>query len=143
MLLFAMFPANIIYATHVIVSPGTCYLVGTSAPYNTLHGGDTLIMASGNKAYIYLMNFTGNSTAPIVVINQEYTTIGRNCTYGTKIGGCRYIKFTGTGTSATYGFQVLQTNGDGISIGDLSSDIEVNHISIDSCGIRGIVAGGW
>jgi len=136
-----MVPANLIYAAHLIVPPGTCYLVGTSAPYNTLHGGDTLIIASGNKSYIYLMNFTGNSTAPIVVINQGgIVTIGRNCNYGIKIGGCRYIKFTGTGTTATYGFQVLQTNGDGISIGDLSSDIEVNHISVDSCGIRGIVA---
>ncbi len=141
MLIFAMFLANLIYAAHVVVPPATCYLVGTSAPYNTLHGGDTLLMTSGNKAYIYLMNFTGSSTAPIVVINQGgIVTIGRNFTYGIKIGGCRYIKFTGTGTSAPYGFQVLQTNGDGVTIGDLSSDIEVNHISIDSTGIRGIVA---
>ncbi len=141
MLIFAMFLANLIYATHIIVPPATCYLVGTSAPYNTLHGGDTLIIASGNKAYIYLMNFTGSSTAPIVVINQGgIVTIGRNFSYGIKIGGCRYIKFTGTGTSAPYGFQVLQTLGDGVSIGDLSSDIELNHVSIDSTGIRGIVA---
>jgi hypothetical protein len=141
MVIFAIFLANLLYAAHIIVPPATCYLVGTSAPYNTLQGGDTLFMTSGNKAYIYLMNFTGNSTAPIVVMNQGgIVTIGRNYTYGIKIGGCRYIKFTGTGTSAPYGFQVLQTNGDGISIGDLSSDIEVNHISVDSCGIRGIVA---
>jgi hypothetical protein len=98
-------------------------------------------MTSGNKAYICLLNFTGSSTAPIVVINQGgIVTIGTNFTYGVKMGGCRYIKFTGTGTSATYGFQVTQTNGDGISIGDLSSDIEVNHVYINNCGIRGIVA---
>jgi hypothetical protein len=139
--ILTFFLANFIYGAHVIVPPATCYLVGTSAPYNTLHGGDTLIMTSGNKSYIYMMNFTGSSTAPIVVINQGgIVTIGRNYTYGIKIGGCRYIKFTGTGTSATYGFQVLQTNGDGVTVGDLSSDIEVNHVSIDSCGIRGIVA---
>ena len=140
-LIIAMFLANFIYAAHVIVAPATCYLVGTSAPYNTLHGGDTLFMTSGNKAYIYMMNFTGSSTAPIVVINQGgIVTIGTNYAYGVKIGGCRFIKFTGTGTSATYGFQVTQTNGDGISIGDLSSDVEVNHVYIDNCGIRGIVA---
>jgi hypothetical protein len=98
-------------------------------------------MTSGNKAYICMLNFTGSSTAPIVVMNQGgIVTIGTNYTYGIKIGGCRYIKFTGTGTSATYGFQVTQTNGDGVTVGDLSSDIEVNHVYIDNCGIRGIVA---
>jgi hypothetical protein len=143
-LLLGIFWANILYASgpaHVVVPPGTCTLNGTSAPYNALHGGDTLLMTSGNKAYIYLLNFTGSSTAPIVVINQGGTvTIGTNYTYGVKIGGCRYIKLTGTGTSDPYGFQVTQTNGDGISIGDLSSDIEVNHVRISNCGIRGIVA---
>jgi hypothetical protein len=143
-LILGMFWANILYASgpaHVVVPPGTCTLNGTSAPYNALHGGDTLLLTSGNKAYIYMMNFTGSSTAPIVVINHGGTvTIGTNYTYGVKIGGCRYIKFTGTGTSDPYGFQVTQTNGDGISIGDLSSDIEVNHVHISNCGIRGIVA---
>jgi hypothetical protein len=140
-LIIAMFLANLIYAAHVIVAPATCYLNGASAPYNTLHGGDTLLLSSGNKAYIYMLNFTGSSSSPIVVVNYGgIVTIGTNYTYGVKIGGCRYLKFTGTGTSATYGFQVTQTNGDGISIGDLSSDIEVNHIHINNCGIRGIVA---
>jgi hypothetical protein len=98
-------------------------------------------MTNGNKSYIYLKDFTGSSTAPIVVINQGgVVTIGTNYTYGVKIGGCRYMKFTGTGTSENYGFSVTQTNGDGISIGDLSSDIEVNHVHINNCGIRGIVA---
>ncbi|MCK7539519.1 MAG: hypothetical protein MZV63_55760 [Marinilabiliales bacterium] len=98
-------------------------------------------MTTGNKAYIYIKNFTGSATAPIVVINQGgVVTIGTNYTYGVKIGNCKYMKFTGTGTSAAYGFQVTQTNGDGVSIGDLSSDIELDHFHIKNCGIRGIVA---
>lgn len=126
---------------HVVVPPGTCMLVGTQAPYNSLHGGDTLLMTTGNKAYIYLKDFTGYSYAPIVVINSGGpVTIGTNYTYGVKIGGCRYMKFTGTGTSDPYGFSVTQTNGDGVTVGDLSSDIEVNHVHINNCGIRGIVA---
>jgi hypothetical protein len=144
LLILALFLANLLYASgpaHVVVPPATCYLVGTSAPYNTLHGGDTLLMTSGNKAYICMLNFQGSAVAPLVVINQGgVVTIGTNYTYGVKFGGCRYIKFTGTGTSDPYGFSVTQTNGDGISIGDLSSDVEVNHIHINNCGIRGIVA---
>jgi len=63
-LTIALFLANFIYGAHVIVPQGTCYLVGTSTPYSTLHGGDTLLMTSGNKAYICMINFTGSSTAP-------------------------------------------------------------------------------
>jgi hypothetical protein len=141
MLVIAVFLAKFIIAAHVTVAPGTCILNGTSPPYNTLQGGDTIFMTSGNKAYIYIKNFTGSPNAPIVVINQGgVVTIGTNYTYGVKIGNCKYMKFTGTGTSATYGFQVTQTNGDGVSIGDLSSDIELDHFQIKNCGIRGIVA---
>jgi hypothetical protein len=141
LLVIAVFLADFIYGAHVIVAPATCYINGATAPYNTLHGGDSLIMTNGNKTYIYMFNFTGSPSAPLVVINQGgVVTIGTNYTYGVKIGGCRYIKFTGTGTSDMYGFQVTQTNGDGVSVGDLSSDIEVCHVSINNCGIRGIVA---
>src|SRR5664279_4524835 len=72
LLLFVMLLANILYASgpaHVVVAPATCVINGSSAPYNTLHGGDTLLMTSGNKSYILISNFTGTSTAPIVVIN--------------------------------------------------------------------------
>jgi hypothetical protein len=137
----ALFLANFIYGAHITVAPATCLIDGNLAPYNTLNGGDTLFMTSGNKNYIYMKNFEGSPSAPIVVINQGgVVTIGTNYTYGIKIGNCRYIKFTGTGTSAFYGFHVTQTNGDGISVGDLSSDIEINHVHISNCGIRGIVA---
>jgi len=140
MLMTALFMANLIYGAHIVVPLATDYLVGTSAPYNTLIGGDTLFFAAGNKAYIEMLNFTGNSTSPIVVMNQGGTVfVGKHYSYGIKIGGCRYIKLTGTGSVATYGFQVTQSNGDGVAIGDLSSDISVDHVSADSCG-RGISA---
>jgi hypothetical protein len=140
LLMTAILLANLNYGAHIVVPPATCYLVGTSAPYNTLGGGDTLFFASGNKAYIELLNFHGNSTSPLVIMNQGGTVfIGKHFNYGIKIGGCRYLKLTGTGSVATYGFQVTQSNGDGVAIGDLSSDISVDHISADSCD-RGISA---
>jgi hypothetical protein len=140
LLLTAIFLANLNYGAHIIVPTATCYLVGTSAPYNSLGGGDTLFFAAGNKAYIEMLNFNGNSTAPIVIMNQGGSVfIGKHHAYGIKIGGCRYIKLTGTGSSGTYGFQVTQSNGDGVAIGDLSSDISVDHVSMDSVG-RGISA---
>ena len=128
-------------ATHLIVPANTTYMVGTSAPYNTLHGGDTLLLTSGTWGYIYLKNFRGTSLAPIVVTNYGgVVTCGRNFTYGIKIGGCRYIKFTGTGSADFYGFHVTHPAGAGLSVGDTSSDIETCNVRMDSCGLMGFVA---
>ena len=128
-------------ATHIIVAVNTNYMVGTSSPYNILIGGDTLFLTGGTWGYIYLKNFTGSPSAPIVVINKGgVVSCGRKYTYGIKIGGCRYIKYTGTGTSDKYGFHVTAPSGDGVSIGDLSSDIELCNVRMDTCLLRGIVA---
>jgi hypothetical protein len=128
-------------ATHLIVPANTTYMVGTSAPYNTLHGGDTLLLTSGTWGYIYLKNFRGTAIAPIVVTNYGgVVTCGRAFTYGIKIGGCRYIKFTGTGSADFYGFHVTHPAGAGLSVGDTSSDIETCNVRMDSCGLMGFVA---
>ncbi|MGA3015091.1 MAG: hypothetical protein ABSD71_13775 [Bacteroidales bacterium] len=128
-------------ATHITVAPTTCYLLGTAAPYNTLVGGDTLFFTTGTKAYINLENFTGLSTAPIVIINQGgVVNCGLHGTYGIKIGGCRYIKFTGTGTGDKYGFWIHSPVGDGVSEDEMSSDIELCNVRMDTLGQAGIRA---
>ncbi|MGA3014950.1 MAG: right-handed parallel beta-helix repeat-containing protein, partial [Bacteroidales bacterium] len=137
----AILMSNLNYGAHLVVPVSVCYLVGTSAPYNTLQGGDTLFFTTGTKTDICMISFTGSPSAPIVCINQGgVVTLGRGYTYGIKIGGCRYIKFTGTGTSDKYGFHVTAPAGDGVAIGDLSSDIEVCNILMDTCGLRGVSA---
>jgi len=131
-----------IFAAHVIVAPSVDYIDGTLSPYNTLHAGDTLLFQAGSKQYIQVRNFTGSSTQPIIMMNYGGAVLlGRSFSYGIKMANCKFVHFTGTGASGIfYGFQVLQTNGDGCSEDELSTNIELDHISLDSCGLRGIVA---
>jgi hypothetical protein len=62
--------------------------------------------------------------------------------YGISIENCRYLKFTGTGNpNQTYGFKIKRVaNGAGLGIGELSSDFEIDHISIENCLIGGLYA---
>jgi hypothetical protein len=129
-------------AGHLIVAPSVMWIDGSVSPYNSIHAGDTLLFQAGNKTYLGIKNFTGSATSPIVMINTGgAVTIGKTWYYGIKLNNCKYVKLTGTGTSGVfYGFQVLKTSGDGLSEENLSTNIEVDHISLDSCALRGIVA---
>lgn len=127
----------------LIVPPGTCYLDGTSSPYNQLRPGDTLFFQGGSKEYIQLKNFTGSSRLPIVVTNLNgMVTINTDWRYGIKIANCRYLHLTGTGdTKFFYGFMIQRVkNGAGLSVGELSSDVEIDHVSISNSPIAGIYA---
>jgi hypothetical protein len=125
----------------IIVPPVTCYIDGHTSPYNMLQPGDTLFFQGGNKQYLQLKNFRGSNRLPIVFINLNgMVTINTDFYYGIKIANCRYIRFTGTGDSKYfYGFMVQRVKGGaGLSIGELSSDVEVDHIYISNTPIAGI-----
>jgi hypothetical protein len=130
------------FAAHITVAPSITYINGTISPYNTLQPGDTLLFQGGARLFIQVRNFTGSAAHPIVMMNTGGAVLlGKTNNYGIKIANCKYIRFTGTGTSGIfYGFQVLKTTGDGCAVDELSSDIEVDHLSLDSCGCRGFVA---
>jgi hypothetical protein len=137
-----LFPGFSTFATHLTVAPSVTSVDATVSPYNSLHAGDTLLFQGGSKSYLVVRNFVGSATSPILMMNTGGAVLlGRHTNYGIKIANCKYVHFTGTGTSGIlYGFHVLQTNGDGCSEDELSTNIETDHLEIDSCGIRGIVA---
>jgi len=125
------------------IASNIIYIDGTNPAYQSIKPGDTLYLASGNKDYLLIKNFRGAPGKPIVVINSGGPIIiDTDFYYGISIQNCQYIKFTGTGDpTQTYGFQVNRVaNGAGLGIGDLSSDFEVDHISIQHTMIGGIYA---
>ena len=62
--------------------------------------------------------------------------------FGIAINNCRYIKFTGIGDiNETYGFRVDRvSDGAGLGIVELSSDFEIDHVSIKDVLTAGIYA---
>jgi hypothetical protein len=119
------------------------YLDGNSQEFKNVHPGDTLLFVAGNRDYLLIKNFLGAPDKPIVMINSGgEVTIDTDHYYGISIQNCRYFKLTGTGDAKeTYGFQIKRVaNGSGIGIGSLSSDFEIDHISIENCLTAGLYA---
>ena len=140
-LFFMLIPA-VGQASYLIPS-SALYIDGTSIAYKSVKPGDTLYFAGGNKDYLLIKNFRGAPGNPIVMINTGGPIIiDTDFYYGISIRNCQYIRFTGTGDpTQMYGFQVNRVaNGAGMGIGELSSDFEVDHISVQNTLIGGIYA---
>ncbi len=137
--------------THIAIGQKTSYLIdidklyidATDQAYKNIKPGDTLLFAAGNRNYLLIKNFQGQPGKPIVMMNTGgEIIIDTDHYYGISIQNCRYFKFTGTGApNKTYGVQIKRVaNGGGIGIGDLSSDFELDHVSVENCLIGGIYA---
>jgi hypothetical protein len=125
------------------IPPEVWFLDGHDAIYKDVDPGDTLFFMAGNRDYLLIKDFQGAEGKPIVLMNSGGTVIiDTDHYFGISINNCRYIRLTGTGDpSQTYGFQIKRvSNGAGIGIGALSSDFEIDHISIENCKSGGIYA---
>lgn len=107
--------------------------------------GDTVCIAPGNRTHLQLQHFEGAPGKPLVLINCgglveiENNFLG----YGFSIQNSRYFKLTGTGDPGQeYGIKIngTQSGASGLTIGNLSSDFEVEHLEITNAGFAGIMA---
>ncbi len=129
-------------AAHVVVEPTVLTVDGTAAPFNTLRAGDTVFFNPGNRPYLLIRNFTGTLRNPIVFMNRNGTVvIDTDWHYGIVFRNCKHIKMTGTGDPDNYyGFIISRVqNGAGVSIGELSTYTEIDHIYIDNVSQSGII----
>lgn len=143
--LCALFILNIAWGqkTSFKIAPEVLFLDGHDAIYQDVNPGDTLFILAGNKDYLLIKDFQGAEGKPIVLMNSGGAVIiDTDHYFGISINNCRYIQLTGTGDpKQTYGFQIKRVaNGSGMGIGALSSDFEIDHISIENCKTAGIYA---
>jgi hypothetical protein len=127
----------------VIINTATTLVDGAVPPYNNIKPGDTIFIEGGTRNYLLIKNFLGESGNPIVFMNHDdKVTIDTDHHYGVSIQNCRFIRLTGTGTMADfYGFRIQRVlHGAGIGIGGMSSDVEIDHWSIENVPIGGIYA---
>jgi hypothetical protein len=116
---------------------------GLVAPYNSAMPGDTIFLNTGSRDKLLIRNFKGTAAKPICFMNKDgIVAISSNSYYGISIINCRYIRFSGQGNkSEFYGIQIKKVvAGSGIGIGSMSSDFEIDHISIENCLTAGIYA---
>ncbi|MEI6048255.1 MAG: T9SS type A sorting domain-containing protein [Bacteroidota bacterium] len=133
-------PAN---NTGISVDTLTNLIDANVAPFNQLHPGDTVLFEPGRHDFILIRNFTGAAGMPIIFMNKNgIVTIDTDHYFGISIQNCRFIRLTGSGNETNfYGFKITRVqNGAGIGVNDMSSDFEIDHISIENSPIGGIYA---
>lgn len=116
---------------------------GTSTLFKNIQPGDTVYLKAGSRDKLLIRNFFGSADKPIIFTNKDgVTNFNTSSYYGVSILNCRYIKFTGTGDpNNQYGIRIERVaNGAGLGIGGMSSDFEIDHISITNCSTEGIIA---
>lgn len=105
--------------------------------------GDTICIESGARLSLKLINFHGSADKYIVFRNSGGAVVVSNNTlaYGISIENSSFFRFTGTGSSQyKYGIRILGTKSgaSGLSVGNLSTNFEVDHIEIANTGFAGI-----
>lgn len=126
-----------------IISVEKLLIDAKDVAYKRVKPGDTLYFTAGKRKFLNIKNFKGEPGKPIVMTNMGGDVIiDTDHYYGISIENCRYIKFTGSGfPGQIYGFKIKRVaNGAGISIGYLSSDFEIDHISVENTLIAGLYA---
>lgn len=129
---------------HVFTVDTTITLVdGNVSPYNMVLPGDTLLFTAGERKVVRIKNFTGEKDKPVIFMNGNgQIIINTDFYYGISILNCRYFRLTGSGDANNfYGFKISRVaDGAGIGIGGMSSDYEIDHVSIENCQSAGIFA---
>ena len=127
--------------THTI-PVGSVYADGDGMGINP---GDTIFLEAGLKPYLLLKNFQGSAENYITIINKggKVEISNDDFHYGMVTFNCRYFRLTGTGDpEIDYGISITASNGEsnGLSLDELSSDFEIDHLEIYNTGFAGIMS---
>ncbi|MBS4058429.1 MAG: right-handed parallel beta-helix repeat-containing protein [Bacteroidales bacterium] len=104
--------------------------------------GTVVCLAPGTRDYLLFKDLNGTAAQPIVITSDGgLSKIDTDHYYGIKFSGCNHVLLSGAGTKASYGIKINRVgNGAGITIDNLSSDVEVEFVEIGHTLIGGIYA---
>jgi len=108
--------------------------------------GDTVYLQASTKRMLIISNFHGTPENYIVFVNYGGEVIIQNddMQYGICINNSSYFRLSGTGSKdITYGIKVMKTMAGGsmgLTIGNKSTNYEIDHLEIANVGFAGIMA---
>ncbi len=105
--------------------------------------GETVCLLGGSKDYLLIRNVHGTAERPVTFINKNGAiVINTDHYYGMKIADCSFIRILGNGDSGIqYGIQIQRVGGGaGLSVGDLSTNVEIAFMEIAHTAIAGVYA---
>ena len=120
------------------IYPNQVMLKASSSFLSSMAPGDTLLLQPGVWHHLSLINLTGSAEKPIVVINDNgLVDINSDHYYGISVSNCKFIHITGTGSAQLeYGIKISQIKGGALGGNKGTTDIEIDHIEIDS--VKGV-----
>jgi hypothetical protein len=111
--------------------------------------GSVICLKGERIGNIVFSGFVGTSAAPYKFINcgvfsvKHPAVYEKRLSFGIKFANCKYFRITGTGDtgdpSNPYGIRV-QGHLNGMQIGDLSTEVEADHVEVFKVGFSGIMA---
>jgi parallel beta-helix repeat protein len=113
------------------------------SPFDKVIPGDTLFLAPGPRQPLLIYSFRGEKGNPVVFMNfNGKVTFDTDHYFAISLHDCQHIRLSGEGDpDHFYGIQINRvSNGAGIGIGSLSTDYEIDHISIENVKTAGIFA---
>ena len=115
-----------------------------ASSFPTYKPGDVFCINAGTYAELRLINFHGTAEKPLIFKNCGGKAVIEGITYpGIQFRGSSHIRVTGTGASnINYGIHIAKAKDgvSGVSIQELSTDFEVDHLEISNVGFAGIIA---
>ncbi|NOU45641.1 MAG: T9SS type A sorting domain-containing protein [Bacteroidales bacterium] len=109
----------------------------------SFQAGDTICIQPGVRNFLLFRNLIGTAESPITIINVDgKVIIDTDAYYGIKFSGCKYVRMLGNNiVSERYGIFIRRVgNGAGISVDDMSTNVELANIEISYTAIAGIYA---
>jgi hypothetical protein len=95
-------------------------------------------------AYQYLTfnNIVGSETNPVIITNcgGEATITASGKPYVVKITNSKYFRVTGGTVSNGYGIKIKTSSTNGLILGPLSTNFEIDHLEVSNVGFAGIMA---
>lgn len=107
--------------------------------------GDTMMLEAGKRKSLRISNVKGDSLHYVIISNQNGDVIIENDDfhYGFALSNCSFFRLTGSISNKNeYGIRILKTGkgANGLGIGELSTNYEVDHVEIANTGFSGIFA---
>lgn len=108
---------------------------------STINPGARICVKGGMRNYLLFRDLKGTANQPIEIVNQGNVIIDTDHFYGLKMSNCEFVKIIGSQSDNQYGFTIQRVgNGAGISLDDMSSDIELAGFEISYTALGGIYA---
>jgi hypothetical protein len=119
-------------------------IIDAAVTFPTHKPGDVFCINAGTYAELRLINFHGTTDQPLIFKNCGGRVVIEGITYpGIQFRQSSHIRLTGTGsTNFERGIHIAKAKDgvSGVSIQDLSTDFEVDHLEISNVGFAGIIA---